>query len=63
MDPNAIARSSSGAASLSVEAIQLAVNIAQSECVCHLHWRVCLLTASGERANIQPFLYEPGLPM
>jgi hypothetical protein len=28
-----------------------------------LRWRVCLLTASGERANIQPFLYEPGLPM
>jgi hypothetical protein len=63
MDFNAIARSSSGAASLSIEAIQLAVNVAQSECICHMHLRVCLLTASGERASIQPFLYEPGLPM
>jgi hypothetical protein len=58
MDFNAIARSSSGTASLS--AIQLAVNVAQSECICHMHLRVCLLTASGERASIQPFLYEPG---
>jgi hypothetical protein len=59
MDFNAITRSSSGAASLSIEAIQLAVNVALSECVCHVHLRFCLLTASGERAGIQPFLYEP----
>lgn len=63
MDANAISRSSSGTASLSIEAIRLAVNVALSECVCHMHWRVCLLTASGERASIQPFLYEPGPPM
>ena len=62
MDPNALARASSGTASLSVEAIQLAVNVAQSECICHMHWPVCVLTGSGERASIQPFLYEPGLP-
>lgn len=60
MDSNAIARSSSGTASLAVEAIQLAVNVAQSECVCHMHLPLCLLTGSGERASMQPFLYEPG---
>ena len=58
MDSNAIVRSNM--ASLSVEGIQLAVNVAQSECVCHMHLPVCLLTGSGERAGIQPFLYAPG---
>ena len=38
------------------------VNVAQSECVCQLHLSVCLLTDAGERAGIQPFLYEGGLP-
>lgn len=60
MNPNADTRSSFNEAS--VEAIRLAVNIAQSECVCLLHLQVCLLTDRGERAGIQPFLYERGVP-
>ena len=60
MNPNADTRSSFTEAS--VEAIRLAVNIAQSECVCLLHLKVCLLTDTGEPAGIQPFLYEPGMP-
>ncbi|NUO73569.1 MAG: hypothetical protein HOQ10_12750 [Frateuria sp.] len=42
------------------EAIRQAVNIAQCECVCQLHACVCLLTDTGARAGIQPFLYEQG---
>ncbi|TFZ05472.1 hypothetical protein EZ313_02015 [Ramlibacter henchirensis] len=61
MDPKAETRSSI-TADLSVDAIRRAVNIAQSECVCQLHLSVCLLTAAGERAGIQPFLYESGSP-
>lgn len=45
-----------------VDAIQLALNIAQSECVCSLHLSVCLLTDTGERAGFQPFLYESEAP-
>jgi len=60
MNPNTDTRSSFNDAS--VEAIRLAVNIAQSECVCLLHLNVCLLTDAGERAGIQPFLYEQGVP-
>lgn len=45
-----------------VEAIRKAVNIAQSECVCQLHLSLCLLTDTGERAGIQPFLYESSHP-
>lgn len=60
MNPNADTRSSFTESS--VEAIRLAVNIAQSECVCLLHLKVCLLTDTGERAGIQPFLYEVGAP-
>ncbi len=41
----------------SFEAIRLAVNIAQSDCVCRLHLCVCLLTETGERAGLQPFVY------
>jgi hypothetical protein len=59
MDPNAESRSRFVMANLSVDAIRLAVNIAQSECLCQLHLSVCLLTDAGERAGIQPFLYEP----
>ena len=59
MNPNADTRSSFNDALL--EGIRLAVNIAQSECVCLLHLKVCLLTDTGERAGIQPFLYEPGV--
>lgn len=44
----------------SIEAIRQTVNIAQCECVCTLHMCVCLLTDTGERAGIQPFLYEQG---
>ena len=45
-----------------VDAIRLALNIAQSECVCKLHLSVCLLTDTGERSGLQPFLYESELP-
>ena len=55
MDPN----TDSASATASIEAIQQAVNIAQCECVC-THACVCLLTDTGERAGIQPFLYEQG---
>ena len=55
MNPNADTRSRSFTGGLSPEAIRLMVNVAQSECV-------CLLTDAGERAGIQPFLYEGGLP-
>jgi hypothetical protein len=48
-------------ADLSVDAIRLEMNIAQSECVCVLHLSVCLLTDTGERAGFQPFLYESEL--
>lgn len=48
-------------AGLPVDAIRLAMNIAQSECVCKLHLSVCLLTDRGERAGFQPFLYESEL--
>lgn len=41
-----------------VDAIRLALNIAQSECICSLHLSVCLLTDTAERAGFQPFLYE-----
>ncbi len=41
-----------------VDAIRLALNIAQSECICSLHLSVCLLTDTGDRAGFQPFLYE-----
>lgn len=44
---------------LSVEAVRLAAHVAQCECVCELHLAVCLLTDTGERASLQPFLYEP----
>lgn len=47
---------------LPVDAIRLAINIAQSECVCTLHLSVCLLTDRGERAGFQPFLYESEMP-
>jgi hypothetical protein len=60
MNPNADTRFIT--ADLAAEAIRLAVNIAQSECVCQLHLSVCLLTDAGERARIQPFLYESGAP-
>lgn len=62
MNPNADTRSRSFTGGLSPEAIRLMVNVAQSECVCQLHLSVCLLTDAGERAGIQPFLYEAGLP-
>ena len=45
-----------------VDAIRLATNIAQSECVCKLHLSLCLLTDTGDRAGFQPFLYESELP-
>ncbi|KQT11280.1 hypothetical protein [Ramlibacter sp. Leaf400] len=61
MDPNPGNRSFV-TADLSVESIRLAVHIAQCECVCQLHLTVCLLTDAGERAGLQPFLYEPGTP-
>jgi hypothetical protein len=58
VNPNAEKTRSSFATSLlSMEAIRRAVNIAQSECVCQLRLTVCLLTDTGERAAIQPFLY------
>ena len=50
------------AAEFAVDAIRLATNIAQSECVCKMHLSVCLLTDTGERAGFQPFLYESELP-
>ena len=62
MDPNAKTRPGFVTADLSLEAIRLAVNIAQSDCVCRLHLSVCLLTDAGERSRLQPFLYEPGMP-
>lgn len=62
MDPNTDARCSRMTAGFPVEASRLAVNIAQSDCVCRLHLCVCLLTDGGERAGIQPFLYEPAQP-
>ena len=61
MDLNAETRSGLVTADLSVEAIRTAVNIAQSECVCQLHLSICLLTDAGERAGIQPFLYEAAM--
>jgi hypothetical protein len=62
MDPNAETRCAFVTPDLSVETIRMAVNIAQSECVCQLHLGLCLLTDAGERAGIQPFVYEPGMP-
>lgn len=58
MDPNADRACSASTAHTPIQAIRLAVNIAQSDCVCRLHLCVCLLTDTGERAGIQPFLYE-----
>lgn len=49
-------------ADLPVDDVRLAMNIAQSECVCNLHLSVCLLTDRGERAGFQPFLYESEMP-
>ena len=49
-------------ADIPVDAIRLATNIAQCECVCKLHLSVCLLTDTGERAGFQPFLYESEMP-
>jgi hypothetical protein len=48
-------------AHLPLDAIRMSVHLAQSECVCQLHLSVCLLTDGGERAGIQPFLYESGV--
>jgi hypothetical protein len=48
-------------ADVPVDAIRLAMNVAQSECVCKLHLSVCLLTDTGERSGFQPFLYESEL--
>ena len=59
MSPNAEARSSATANTVPVEAIRVAVNIAQCECVCQLHLCFCLLTDTGRRELVQPFLYEP----
>lgn len=56
MDPNA----DTASAPASIESIRQAVNVAQCECVCMRHACVCLLTDTGERAGIQPFLYEQG---
>lgn len=61
MDPDAENRTGFATDDLSLEAIRLAVNIAQSECVCQLRLAVCLLTDAVQRAGIQPFLYETGL--
>ena len=58
MDPDGDPRASRMPADPAVDAIRLAMNIAQSECVCTLHLSVCLLTDTGERAGLQPFLYE-----
>jgi hypothetical protein len=58
MNPNVDPRSASSTAGLALDAIRLAVNVAQSECICQVHWSVCLLTDAGDRAGIQPFLYE-----
>ena len=58
MDPNAQSGPGFTMEDLLVEAIRMAVNIAQSECVCQLHLSVCLLTDTGVRAGLQPFLYE-----
>lgn len=58
MDPTPDANAASG--HVPIEVIRQAVNIAQCECVCRLHVCVCLLTETGERAGIQPFLYEQG---
>jgi hypothetical protein len=62
MDPIADCASSAPAAQGSIQAIRLAVNIAQSDCVCRLHLCMCVLTDAGDRAGIQPFLYEQGEP-
>jgi hypothetical protein len=62
METDRDARARHAPADLPVEAIRLAINIAQSECVCMLHLSVCLLTDAGERAGFQPFLYESGVP-
>lgn len=58
MSPILDARTSSLGSDRSVEVIRALVGIAQSECVCELHLSRCLLTDTGERARIQPFLYE-----
>lgn len=55
-----LAIDANAASARAIEAIRQVVNIAQCECVCMLHMCVCLLTDTGERAGIQPFLYEPG---
>ena len=60
MDLSATTRSNRTMADLPQEASRLAVNIAQCECVCLLRQSVCLLTNAGQRAGIQPFLYEAG---
>ena len=62
MNPNAESGPGFTTQDLLVEAIRVAVNIAQSECVCQLHLSVCLLTDTGGRAGLQPFLYESALP-
>lgn len=62
MNPSFDSSTSAFLPASSVEHIRALVNIAQSECVCHSHLSVCLLTATGERAGIQPFLYEAGTP-
>jgi hypothetical protein len=61
MDPMAEARSSCLTADSSVDAVWLAVNTAQSDCICRLHLCVCLLTDTGEKAGLQPFLYEEAM--
>lgn len=38
-------------------AIRAAVQSAQEQCVCEMHSAFCILTDSGERAAIQPFVY------
>ena len=61
MDTGGELRSSHVPADLPVDAVRIAMNIAQSECVCKLHLSVCLLTDTGERSGFQPFLYESEL--
>ena len=62
METDGEARARRVPAEVPVDAIRLALNIAQSECVCSLHLSVCLLTDTGERAGFQPFLYESEAP-
>jgi hypothetical protein len=43
---------------LSLNRISLAINQAMAECVCTEHRPLSLLTTTGERAGIQPFVYN-----